>query len=81
MSSVFLACPSGAILFFYNSHMPTYFDNKYMEFNFLMLQLLKLNKINHCQCYKSHFNCFYIARCSVAGGQNIQLSLPIPYCV
>lgn len=49
MSSFFLARPSGAMLFFYNSHMPTYIANKYMEFNFLMLQLLKLNKIKHCQ--------------------------------
>lgn len=53
---------SGTMVFFYeyNNHMPTYIGNKDMEFNFLMLQLLKLIKINNCQLYKSHFNTVYI---------------------
>jgi len=63
--------------------MSTYICNKCMEFNFLMLQLLKLIKINHCQWYKSHFLtvCIFVlpGMLWLVAKKNIQCSLLVPY--
>lgn len=75
------SCPSGLFLKI-NNPMPTFIGNKHAEFSFAMLQLLKLIKTYHCQWYKSYFNHklnFCISRRVVTGGQNIQLSLTVPY--